>query len=533
MPISVAPQIDAVSPAKPNVNTPGEVAKRMEFHLRMVADLWGGTKTMREANERWLAKNPQESIEAYNNRVQKSTFYNAFRRTVKWLIGRPFSRVLTYSDQIPSQVLDLFKDIDSHGRHFDLFSKDFVEMMIRNGLGHIYVDMPPKPETEKTIADQNANGRRPYFNLVEPANIRGFRYQIGVDGKPQLTVLRLAETAVTNDPNNEWDETTIPQIRVVRRAALPGTPGTYEIWQPREEDREHPDLPAAIWEKVREGPYDLSYIPMVTSYAGIPIGVMEAEPPLLDLMWENVHHWQSRSEQTNILHYARIPLLFAKGIPELNANGERNQITFGPNSVIVCQDPAGDMKWVECKGDAIQSGAKDLEDCENRMAILGAEVLVKNMPRVTATQWAGEMDSELCDLAMMVRNGEDGLDAALHIAAEWMGLEIPADADKLVTINKDFGITMADVQDLQTLLQMRTAGQITQERFLIECQRRGLLDQNMDVDDEVAQTALERPQVDAAGNPIPPPEDIGGGGASEDTPPKTGGTNPGKGQGGK
>jgi len=35
---------------------------------------------------------------------------------------------------------------------------------------------------------------------------------------------------------------------------------------------------------------------------------MQAKPPLLDLAWLNVEHWQSASDQSNILHVARVPI---------------------------------------------------------------------------------------------------------------------------------------------------------------------------------------------------------------------------------
>jgi hypothetical protein len=41
---------------------------------------------------------------------------------------------------------------------------------------------------------------------------------------------------------------------------------------------------------------------------------MRGSPPLLNLALLNIKHWQSQSEQDNILHVARVPLLVAYGL---------------------------------------------------------------------------------------------------------------------------------------------------------------------------------------------------------------------------
>jgi hypothetical protein len=40
----------------------------------------------------------------------------------------------------------------------------------------------------------------------------------------------------------------------------------------------------------------------------------DGEPPLLDLAYLNVKHWQSQSDQDNILHIARVPILALIGV---------------------------------------------------------------------------------------------------------------------------------------------------------------------------------------------------------------------------
>ncbi|MGT3256396.1 DUF4055 domain-containing protein, partial [Yersinia enterocolitica] len=46
------------------------------------------------------------------------------------------------------------------------------------------------------------------------------------------------------------------------------------------------------------------------------IGFMRGTPPLIDLAMLNIKHWQSQSEQDNILHVARVPLLSVFGLED-------------------------------------------------------------------------------------------------------------------------------------------------------------------------------------------------------------------------
>ena len=101
-------------------------------------------------------------------------------------------------------------------------------------------------------------------------------------------------------------------------------------------------------------------------------------------------------------------------------------LEVGPNRLILSDDPAADMKFVEHSGAAITAGRQDLTDLEDQMAIMGLDLLMRQTGPVTAT--ARRLDSlqNHAALAAMVRHLEDGLSRALRMAARWMGL--PPDA---------------------------------------------------------------------------------------------------------
>ncbi len=61
----------------------------------------------------------------------------------------------------------------------------------------------------------------------------------------------------------------------------------------------------------------------------------------MDLAYINIMHWQSQSDQDNILHVARAPILFGKGIPEGTV------VKIGVDSEIICNAEGADFKFVE------------------------------------------------------------------------------------------------------------------------------------------------------------------------------------------
>ncbi|MGR5448171.1 DUF4055 domain-containing protein, partial [Vibrio jasicida] len=81
-------------------------------------------------------------------------------------------------------------------------------------------------------------------------------------------------------------------------------------------------------------------------------------PPLAELAYMNVEHWQSKSDQQTILHVARVPILFAKMLGD-------NKITVGGAAVVKCEDENGDLKYVEHGGAAIEAGRLSLLDLED------------------------------------------------------------------------------------------------------------------------------------------------------------------------
>ena len=222
-------------------------------------------------------------------------------------------------------------------------------------------------------------------------------------------------------------------------------------------------------------------------FATARIGPFEAEPPLLDLAHLSVAHWQSASDQRHILHVARVPILFGSGF---NDENEPDIFEIGPNRAIT--GPTGaDLKYVEHSGAAMEAGRQDLLDLEARMAVVGADLLLKRPGVMTATQRIldeGAADSQLAAIALEF---QDGLERAFGFAARWMGFG--GDAGGSLSVNREFGTHLRDPSELDLLLRARLNGDISHETFVRELIRRGVLPEDIDPADEVERAESDMP----------------------------------------
>ncbi|AHE73592.1 DUF4055 domain-containing protein [Enterobacter ludwigii] len=150
---------------------------------------------------------------------------------------------------------------------------------------------------------------------------------------------------------------------------------------------------------VEEGKTSLKKIPFVPVY-GNKTGFMLAPPPLAELAFMNVEHWQTKSDQQTILHVARVPILFGRQLGDA-------PITVGAASVISTDTPEGDLKYVEHTGKAIEEGRMDILDLEDKMRQIGAELLVIKPGRNTVAQTMADDESGTCALQRIVGDLQD------------------------------------------------------------------------------------------------------------------------------
>jgi len=465
-----------------NVNDQTDIVKAMSEGWCLTNDLMGGTSAMRKAATKYLPQWPAEDPKDYKDRLGASTLFPAFSETVEALSAKPFSKPISVGDDVPTQIVELLENIDMEGRNLHNFAHDVMLQVMGPGLAGILVDVPVRGEGVRTQADEAAAGIRPYWVMIKPEQILGWIAE-RIGGEWQLSQLRILECV--EEPDGDFGTKTVQQVRVLTR-------GAWTLYRKPENGSD--------WAVYDSGTTSLSVIPFAPAY-GKRTGLMTSKPPLLEVAHLNVKHWQSQSDQDNILRVARVPILAMIGVSDrIDASGNRvpAELSIGASSINTLPLNA-DLKFVEHSGKAIEAGQKSLDALENQMRQAGAEFLIlEQQVEKSATQTSSEDSVSMCKLQRIANGLEDSIDLALQFTADFMR----AGDGGHVKLFSDYGANNAVEAALQVLLSAATAGKISDETFRDELRRRGTLSAKVTEEDERARLEEQGP---------PPGADMTGG----------------------
>lgn len=465
--------------AKLGVDQYSPAVQEMARDWNVIDALLGGTPAMRAAGETYLPRWPAEEAAAHLARLRTATLFPAFERTVAVMSGKPFSKALTLSKDTPDDIRTWCDDVDMQGVNLHTFAAELMQNTAMSyGFGGFLVDTPRQTPTSgaarpPTQAEQRSANVRPYFVRVKPRDFLGCR--IGnVNGVPALTQVRIRECA--EEPDGDYGTKSVVRVRVLE-------PGSFKVLErPSSGSRNS-------WVEVDSGRTGIDVIPFVPVY-GRRKSFMRGEPPLRNLAYQNVKHWQSQSDQDTILHVARVPLLFGKGF------SENSEILIGSSSAITSENKDADLKYVEHTGKAIEAGATSLDKLEEQMIQSGAELLVANGGARTATEDENDAEGNRSDLQRIVETFEDSLDLGLYFMALFTG----RDFGGKVSLFKDYVARTLSEATAQLVVTMQQGGLIQKATAIREQQRRGVLSPDIDPELEVEAALAEGPDPGTLGD---------------------------------
>lgn len=442
-----------------------------------VRALLGGTTAMRQAGTRYLPKEIGESDDEYRARLSRSFLFNGLGKTITDMAGKVFDTDIQIGDAVPEDLQKMLENVDLSGRDLDTFAHDVFTAGLAEGISYILVDMAPPPVTATgeprtlTVADAKAENRRPWMVHVRFEQVLGWRSE-NINGVDVLTQFRFKEDLTEAD--GEFGEKKVEQIRVFDRQ------GDKVTWSTYRRDETNKNKP---WVLVGQGPVTIGKIAIAPFYAK-RTGFMCGKPVLADLAEVNIAHWQSQSDQRNILHTARVPILFGAGLPV------DQPISIGSYRMVAVSDPNAKLEYVEHSGAAIEAGANDLKALEEKMQVLGLELLIPTPGNGSATGSLIDEAHMNTPLAAMAIALQDALEQALGYMAEFAGVAMDNTADTL-TINTDYEASLSPSQDGTMLLGAVDKKVIRRETWIKEMQRRGMIARDVDAADEVAAALLE------------------------------------------
>jgi len=386
----------------------------------LVDALYGGTTTMRAAREAYLPKNPKEHEADYNARVNRSTLYNAYRKTITQAVSRTFGADIELAGY-PGEVLLFAEDVDAQDRSLTEFAKESFTDALHRGVSYFLVDLPFREEPVVTLADAD----RPYWVPIKATQVLA-AYSAMDGGSERLTHFRFREYALDLSPDG-LTETTVEQVRVFTQPSSTD-PVSFTVYRrvnaaattlaPMTGGNQAGTGWVVAAEGVIPGMPQIPVVPIYTNRVGFYIGT----PPLMDLAELNVAHWQSSSEQSNVLHVARVPFLHIKGYDAGidPVTGKQREQEISIHSVLTT-GPEGDAKWVETNGKALSAGFQHMADLETKMDEYGVTLTASRSGPTTATEVAvntASSSSVLKDYALALAKA---LEQGLALTAIYLG----------------------------------------------------------------------------------------------------------------
>lgn len=417
-----------------------------EPHWILTEDLMQGTYGMRRKHRRYLPQEPRELDESYDNRLARSVcppYYQRLERMLAGMLTRKPVRLENVNDMIREQLFD----VDLQGHDLNVWVYETARKLVRYGHVGVLVDAP-----------QGGDGR-PYWVTYTPRDILGWRTE-QANGNQRLTQLRLKESVLI--PDGEWGEKMVEQVRVLR-------PGEFELWQLGEKSQ---------WAKVDEGATSLPEIPFSVAYSN-RVGFMESRPPMEDIAELNLKAYQIQSDLDNQLHISAVPMLAFYGFPSA-----AEEVSAGPGEAIAF--PAeGRAEYIEPGGSSFKYQFDRLHQLEKQINELGlSAVLGQKLSAETAE--AKMIDRSQGDSTMMVvaQQVQDMIDNCLRFHADYLQI---ADAGSSY-VNRDFVGARLDPAEQLALLQLYTAGTITQKTLLDQLSQGEVLGDEFDVEMELEAT---------------------------------------------
>lgn len=394
--------------------------------------VYNGTKAVRDAGDALLPQYPSEEDEDYKRRLKRAVLFNAFRRTAHGLVGMIFRKDPQWGDTPPERTALESLNVDLLGHDINVFSRSASIDAMVDGHTWVLVDYPRVQGELQSAAQEREAGIRPYWVPILKSQAINVQWEVGPTGEPRLSLFAYRTTKSERD--GAFGESEMECIRVLE----PG--GFSEYVQTK-----------SGWELVDEGPTTVPYIPVafVPTNETMPF---ESTPPLLDVAFENIDHYQIRSDHRWAGMFASQPMPVFTG-------AEPDNIVWGAGRALFLPSSEANAVLLESSGASLEATRNDMKDSEARMAALGLQMLVgeKRTAETAQSKLIGKAESDSV-LSAMAKAIQDGLNRALAIHADWTGTE-PAE----LVLNNDFHEATLDAHSVNALSRMVARGQLSLE----------------------------------------------------------------------
>lgn len=435
---------------------------------------------MRDAG--YLKQFPLEESDAFTDRKSIAVLFNFYEKCKNAMVGMILRRdpEIVDTETTSAEFADTFREhwenIDNAGTHGAVFTAEFLDEMFA-GHAFIVVDAPPLADLSDKAA-QKAAGWRPYWNIYSAKQAINWRVGV-VNNQTVLTQITFEKTYYA--PDGDFGEREVEEYKtytllpdgvryVTRQAVTKG--GTKE--------KEFVIVP----EKSGTIP-GMRRLPVALGY-GCKKGIGESQPPLKDVAYHSVWHFNKQSDYNKADDYA--------GLVFMVEIGKSNFDQAAYDLKIHCEE-GGDFQLRETTGQALEAKRALLDRIEAQMMELGLALLVDRTKQdLTATQAVLDNTQKTSDLQRIAVSCKDAIETAIEIHADFMN--VPAEVVPGVDLGFKADQLVISPQTASILLQAANTGQLSTEDFLQTLKSGGVMPDAFNVEEALANLKTERAETE-------------------------------------
>ncbi len=498
----LAPQAAVNESATAGPDTLSEDVASMQGKWRTISDVLEGHDAIKAGGERYLPRFESESEKKYRRRLKDAPWRPIFPAALESLCAKPFMTPVTLAGTPPKAMSTFAENVDGRGNSLSTFARLVFDDAVAYGVGVFMIEYSrPTPRADGkplTLADERAQGLRPYWVRIDPLNLIDIRTE-WVRGREVVTHARFFEHATVA---NGFSESTVTRVRVLERD--PGGAGArWSLWQ----------RPAggSAYQAIDSGIISIGEVPLVLFHIGKRRGVVSCQPWSYPLAVMALEYYRALARQTEIECFSGWPILAGQGVAK--PEGEE-QVTVGPHTTLFAQpSDTGRAEW-EILGPDAALVAEIAKGPERILEVFSKIALEPTLPKAGVTATAAGVDNSRAHAAIEAWAGalKNALDEGLAYTAKWL---VIADVTT-ASVSTDFAALAGGAEEAKVLASAQQRHVISAKTERAELKRRGILGPDAPDDEAEEERIASEAQglepefeIDPAGDPIDPADKIG------------------------
>lgn len=426
----------------------------------------------------------QQDPQDYSAMQKRTPFYNATWRTIDGLNGMLFRKEARV--EVAASILPMLDDINQAGEPLHVFAQQVGREALTVGRVGVLADYPQTdPEVRLTRAQAESMGLRPSLQRFCAEAIINWKTATIENQHVLILVVLEEEVPIESEFGHEkkkmWrvlDLVRIDnEIRYRVRTAEIDERTDREIWLTE-------IFPMMDGWHLNRIPFEIFGVDKLSANCD--------EPPLIDLVNMNLHHFVVSSTYEHGCHFTGLPTPIITGYMH---DASKGPLSIGSTSAWVFDSPNADAKYLEFSGAGLTALERNLDRKEKQMAAIGARLLMnESSSNETATTAMIRHSGETSILAAIAQCISMGMERMLRIFSQWAG----ADLEATYQINKNFLPMAMDGATLTAHVNAWQKGAFSHETLFNNLKSGEVVPDDASFEDEQARIDAEPDKMGAA-----------------------------------